>query len=192
MLLCLKSTRGCVGCGQRGDSQSWFMHQAMHTTSEGWQGHRDSAENFLVFTYVHTPSKTLSVWGSRVHGFWQLYFALQKQVPEPHGREHLTLITCRHHTRCCFHFLSSWYFWRTWEAGSLHLCKHRFKKQRSLLHLPIFSGLRHANFLLRSRVSNVSSWFVSSLSGSTRFSAAHKPHLSQSHQIRNQLINWCH
>lgn len=45
--------------------------------------------------------------------------------------------------------------------------------------LPKFPGVLHANFLL-SRGSSVSLWFVSSLSGSTRLSAAHKTCLSQS------------
>lgn len=75
-------------------------------------------------------SSVSSVRESRVRGLGQLYIALEKQVQEPHDGEHLTLITCRHHTGC-FHFLSSWYFWGTWGAGSLHSCKHRFKQLRS-------------------------------------------------------------
>lgn len=47
------------------------------------------------------------------------------------------------------------------------------------LCLPKFPGVLHANFLL-SRGSNVSWWFVSSLSGRTRLSAAHKTCHSQS------------
>lgn len=31
----LKSTQGCVGCGCRGDSQSWSMPWPMHTASQG-------------------------------------------------------------------------------------------------------------------------------------------------------------
>lgn len=86
-------------------------------------------------SYLHTctcslPSSVLSFWGSRVHVFGQFYMALQKQVQDPHDGEHLTLIMCRHHTGC-FHFLSSWYFWGTWGASSLHSCKHRFRKLRS-------------------------------------------------------------
>lgn len=75
-------------------------------------------------------SSVSSVWESRARGLGQLYIALEKQVQEPHDGEHLTLITCRHHTGC-FHFPSSWYFWGTWGAGSLHSCKHRFEQLRS-------------------------------------------------------------
>lgn len=130
----LESTWGSMECGWRGDSQGWPMPPVHNVLGiAGAQG-LSSSPSFYYFC-AHTrilASSVLSVWGSRVHVLGQLYVALQKHVQELHDGEHLTLITCRHHTGC-FCFLSSWHFWETWEAGSLHSCKDGFKRMRSLI-----------------------------------------------------------
>lgn len=93
-------------------------------------------QKIFLFLLMYTHMFPAKSWVSEdlgYMGFGGFTLHCKKEVLGPHDGEHLTLITCRHHTGCCFHFLSSWYFWRTWEAGSLHSCKHRFKKQRSPL-----------------------------------------------------------
>lgn len=96
--------------------------------------------------------------GSRVHVLGQLYTSLQKQVQKPHDAEHLALTTYSHRADTQgFHFLSSQTVLRNLRSRFLAFIRAQLQEAGISLHLPIFSGLRHASFLLRSRVSNVSS-----------------------------------